>query len=56
MRLRAVSSTTVTVDRLAAVVGYGESRPVRPGATGPGEEGVPCRRATFDVEFTGDDA
>ncbi len=56
MLLRAVSSTTVTVDRVASVVGYGESGLVRPDAGGPGEGSVPYRRTTVDVEFTGDDA
>lgn len=56
MRLHAVWSTTVTVDRVASVVGCGESHLLRRDARGPGEEGLTCRRATFDVEFSGDDA
>lgn len=41
-------------DERIRAVGYGESRLVKPGAQGPGEEGLPNRRVTFVVEFTGD--
>lgn len=35
-------------------VGYGETRLVRPGASGPGNEGIENRRVTFVVEHAGE--
>jgi peptidoglycan-associated lipoprotein len=35
-------------------VGYGETRLVRPGASGPGSEGIENRRVTFVVEHAGE--
>lgn len=35
-------------------VGYGETRLVRPGAQGPGAEGIENRRVTFVVDHAGD--
>lgn len=40
-------------DRLRTV-GYGEDRLVKPGAAGPGREGLENRRVTFVVEYGGD--
>ncbi len=34
-------------------VGYGETRPVIPGAKGPGDEGLENRRVSFVIDFGG---